>query len=307
MAADADYQLTRRMELGTATRWDYAAIDSERHRLFLTQGDHVTVVEIPSGAVVGAIPNTQGVHGVAFAQDLKLGFISNGKSNSVTVFELETLKTIADVAVTGKNPDAILYEPSVRRVYIFTGGSATVDILDASTLKMVATVKATGRPEFAVSDGRGRIFFNVEDKGEIDVLDVADNQLSATWRLEGCTEPSGLAIDAGKARLFSVCSNGIMAVTDAKTGARVTQFPIGAHPDAAIYDPDTHTVLASCGGGSGTLTVARQDDADHYTILAQLVTEKGAKTMAMDPKDKEVYLPTVVGDKFIVLVASRRN
>ena len=307
LAADTNYHVTQRLPLGAATKWDYAAVAVERQRLFVTRGDHVDVVDIPSGKMSGTIPNTLGVHGVAFAADLKLGFTSNGKANSVTVFDLDSLKTTAEIALTGKNPDAILYEPSVHKLYVFNGGSANVDVVDVTTLKVVTTIKATGRPEFAVADAEGKIYFNIEDNAGINVIDSRSDKLVSTWKLEGCDGPTGLAIDRRNSRLFSACGNGIMAVTDAKSGQRVAQFAIGEHPDAVVYDADTHTILTSCGGGTGTLAIARQDDADHYTPQASVITEKKAKPMAMDMKTKTVYLPTVVDDKFVLVVAERRK
>jgi YVTN family beta-propeller protein len=306
-AANPHYQIVQRFSLGAATKWDFTAIDEARHRLFVTRGDHVDVVELPSGKIAGTIPDTHGVHGVAFAQELRLGFTSNGKGNSVTVFNLDTLKPVDEIKITGSNPDALLYEPTVQKLFVFNGKSANFDVIDAKTLKVIDTVEVTGKPEFAVADGRGKIYLNIEDNAGINVIDVASNKVIAKWQLEKCEEPSGLAIDAKNSRLFSSCANGLMAVTDANSGKRVTQFPIGEHPDAVIYDADTHTVLTSGGGGTGTLTVAHQDNADHYTVLAQVVTEKGAKTMAMTAKEKTVYLPVVVGDKFVVLVAARKK
>ena len=297
------YEVVRRLPLGAATAWDYTAIDAQRQRLFVTRGDHVDVIEIPSGKGVGIIANTQGVHGVAFAQDLHLGFTSNGKANSVTVFDLDTLAVKAEVKLAGKNPDAILYEPSVHRLYVFNGGSANVEVIDASSLKLIETVKATGRPEFAVTDGHAKVYFNIEDRAEINVIDAATNKLLSSWPLNGCKEPTGLALDVKNSRLFSACRNGIVAVTDANTGKHVTDFAIGERPDAVIYDAETRTVLTS--GGGGTLAIAHQDDADHYTVRPSLVTAKGAKTMAMNPTDKTVYLPTVVGGRFMLVVAAR--
>ncbi len=299
------YEVVQRLPLGAATKWDFVSIDAQRQRLFVTRGDRVDVVEIPSGRIVGTIANTLGVHGVAIAQDLRLGFTSDGKTNSVTVFDLETLAVKAQIKLAGKNPDVILYEPTLHKVYVFNGGSANFEVIDAANLKIIDSVKASGRPEFAVADGHGRIFFNVEDKGEINVIDTMSNQVVDKWQLEGCVEPTGLAIDTTSARLFSACANGILAVTDAHSGRRVAQFAIGEHPDAVIYDADTRTVLTSGGGGAGTLAIAHQDDADHYSVRPALVTAKGAKTMAMNPIDKSVYLPTVVDDRFVLLVAAR--
>lgn len=302
-AAESGYHISQRFTLGDATRWDYTAIDTERSRLYVSRGDHVDVVELPSGQPVGTIAATKGVHGMAFAQDLKLGFTSNGKSNSVTVFDLETMKTIAEIKLAGKNPDAILYEPSVHKLYVFNGGSGDVEIIDATTLKIITSVKATGRPEFAVSNGQ-QVFFNIEDNAGINVIDTATNKIVHQWKLAQCEGPSGLAIDVANNRLFSACQNGFAAVTDARTGKRITQFAIGEDIDAMIYDAQTKTVFASGGGGTGTLSIADQQDADHYLVRPALVTEKSAKTMTINPSDKTIYLPTVKDGKFIVLVAT---
>lgn len=306
-AAGAGYQVVERLPLGAATKWDCIALDEIRQRLFVTRGDHIDVVAVATGKIISTIADTQGVHGVALAQDLKLGFTSNGKTNSVTVFDLDSLKPSAEIKVTGANPDAILYEASVHKLFVFNGGSANVDVIDAKTLKVIATVKATGRPEFAVTDGKGKIYFNIEDNAGINVIDVASSKVIASWRLEGCDEPTGLAIDIKSSRLFSACRNSIMAVTDARTGRRITQFSIGEKPDAVIFDEETRTVLTSGGGGTGSLTVTNQDDADHYSLRGSVVTENGAKTMVMDGKSKTVFLPTVVGNKFVVLVVAKHQ
>ena len=306
IAADAGYQISQRFTLGNATKWDYTAIDTQRARLYVSRGDHVDVVDLPSGKPAGTLADTKGVHGIAFAQDLKLGFTSNGKSNSVTVFDLDTMKPTAEIKLTGKNPDAIIYEPSVHKLYVLNGGSNNVDIIDATTLKIISTVNATGRPEFAVSNG-SKIFFNIEDHAGINVIDTVSDKIIHQWKLAKCEGPSGLAIDIANNRLFSACQNGFSAVTDALTGKRITQFAIGEDIDAMIYDPETKTVFASGGGGSGTLSIADQKDPDHYLVRPVLVTEKQAKTMTINPKDKTIYLPTVVDGKFIVLVATPKQ
>lgn len=307
LAADvSSYEVVQRLPLGAATKWDFISFDALHQRLFVTRGDRVDVVEIPSGKIVGTITHTQGVHGVALAPDLKLGFTSNGKTNSVTVFDLDSLAPKAEIALKGKNPDVILYEPLTHKVFVFNGASADFEVIDTATLKVIDSVKVNGRPEFAVSDERGKIFFNVEDKSELHVIDAHSNKVLAKWALKGCVEPTGLAMDLKNARLFSACANGIAVVTDAHSGQQVSQFAIGEHPDAVIYDAETRTVLTSGGGGNGTLSFARQIDADHYSVLPKLLTEKGAKTMAMNPIDKTVYLPTVVGDQFVMVVAGKK-
>jgi DNA-binding beta-propeller fold protein YncE len=302
LAAEVNYAVLDRWTVGDASKWDYTDIDTVRHRLFVTRGDRVQVLELPSGKTIGEIANTKGVHGVAFAQDLKLGFTSNGISSSITVFDLDTLKVKQEIPSTGTNPDAILYEPNSHKLFVFNGKSANVTVVDAISLKTVATIATSGRPEFAVSDGAGKIFFNIEDKSEIHAIDVATNKLVSKWSLKACEEPTGLAMDIAHARLFSVCQNKIMAVTDAKTGQRIASVAIGEHPDAVIYDSSTASIYSSNGDGGGTLTVVHQDDADRYSVSANVITAKGAKTMAMDQGSKMIYLPTVIDKKFMVLV-----
>lgn len=301
-AATPHYLVKERMSLGAPTKWDFTDIDQVRHRLYLSRGDHVQVLQLPSGKPIGEIPNTAGVHGIAFAQDLNLGFTSNGASNSVTVFDLDTMQVKQEITIPGINPDIILYEPLSHKLFTFNGKSHDVSVIDARTLAVVATIEATGKPEFAVSDGAGKIFFNIEDHAGINVIDVASNSLAARWVLTECDEPSGLAIDAPRARLFSTCQNKVMAVTDARNGHRVANVTIGEHPDAVVYDADTQTIFASNGGAGGTLTIIHQNDADHYKVVDNVTTEKGAKTMALDKISKNVYLPTVVGSNFTVLV-----
>ena len=296
------YVTQQRWALGAASRWDYVAIDAVRQRLFLTRGDRVQVVDLESGKPVGEIAGTAGVHGVAFAQDLKRGFTSNGRSDSVTIFDLDTLQATQELKVGGKNPDAILYEQSAHKLYTFNGKSADVSVIDALTLQNVATIKVGGKPEFAVSDHAGRIFVNIEDTAEIAVIDVRSDTIIARWPLKKCEEPTGLAFDQAHARLFSVCSNKVMVVTDSNNGRRVASVPIGEHPDAAAYDPASATVFSS--NGDGTLSMIDQIDADHYTALAPVSTVKGARTMALDPVSRKVYLPSVVNQVFTVVVAA---
>lgn len=299
--AASSYSVAQRWQLGGATRWDYADVDPVRHRLFLSRGDHVQVLALPGGAVVGEIANTAGVHGVAFAQDLKLGFTSNGRANSVTVFDLDTLQPRQEIKVSGVNPDTILYDQRSHKLYTFNGKSADVSVIDAVSLKPVATIKLAGRPEFAATDNAGRIYLNLEDKSELDVIDVASDKVVAQWPLQGCEEPTGLALDTANARVFSVCQNRIMAVTDARTGRRVADVAIGGRPDAALYDAAGKTVFSS--NGEGNLSVIRQVDADHY-VPVTVPTEKGARTMAFDPAGGRVYLPVAIDKVFTVLVVA---
>jgi YVTN family beta-propeller protein len=296
------YALQQRWALGAPSRWDYIEIDPVRHRRFVTRGDRVQVLDAASGKVIGEIPDTAGVHGVALAQDLKLGFTSNGRANSVTVFDLDTLQVRQQIKVNGGNPDAILYEPGTHKLYTFNGKSADVSVFDAATGKPLATIPVGGKPEFAAFDGAGRVFVNIEDKAGIAVIDAHRDRLLAHWPLGGCEEPTGLAIDTAHARLFSVCANKVMAVTDSASGKAVARVAIGAHPDGAAYDRSSATVFAS--NGDGTLSVVHQLDADRYAPAVAVATAKGARTLALDPATKRVFLPAVVGQVFMVLVAA---
>ncbi len=300
--AASSYAVQARWDLGAASRWDYLDIDPARHRLYLTRGERVQVLDLASGKEVGEVPSTAGVHGVAFAQDLKLGFTSNGRANSVTAFDLDTLQVKQEARIAGVNPDAILYEPVTRKLYTFNGKSADVSVLDPVTLKQTATIAVGGKPEFAASDVAGKIFVNIEDTAEIAVIDARSDKVLARWPLKGCTEPTGLALDSAHGRLFTVCQNKLMIVTDSKTGRRVAEVAIGEHADAAAFDAASSTVYAS--NGDGTLSVVHQLDADHYGAPFQLATLKGARTMALDHATRRVYLPTVVNQVFTVVVAA---
>lgn len=297
-----NYAVRQQWDIGASSRWDYLNVDPVRHRLYVTRGQRVQVIDPDSGQTVGEIPGTNGVHGVAFAQDLKLGFTSNGMANTVSVFDLDTLNVKREVPVGGSNPDAILYIPKAHKLYTFNGKSNDVSVFDAADMHLRTRIPVGGTPEFAVSDSAGHIFLNIEDKSEIVEIDENTDAVLAHWPLTSCDEPSGMAIDASHNRLFSVCSNKVMAVTDSVTGKPVARIAIGARPDAAAYDARTGTVFSS--NGDGTLSVIRQRDADHYEVVATVQTQKGARTMAFDSKNGHVYLPVGDEHKFNVLVVS---
>lgn len=303
VAADSGYIVRDPITLGETGKWDYTDVDLSHHRLFVTRGTHVQVIDLNTRKIIGDIPSTDGVHGVAFAPELNLGFTSNGNVNSVTVFNLESLKVQQEIKISGAKPDAILYETNSHKLYVFNGKSNDVTVIDAKSLKVLTSIKASGRPEFAASDSAGKIFFNIEDKAEINVIDVASDKIIANWTLKGCEEPTGLALDIAHSRLFSACHNKIVTVTDAKTGKHISEFPIGVHPDAVVYDADTAKVFVS-NGDSATLSIAQQNDADHYVILDNIATLKGAKTMAFDRQSKTVYLPTIVGKELGLIVVA---
>jgi YVTN family beta-propeller protein len=288
--ADSGLQVQQRWKLGGVGGWDYLTVDSQ-HRLFLSRGTQVDVVDTRTGKLVGTIPNTQGVHGIALAPDLHRGFTSNGRADSVTVFDLDTLKIIQEVKVPAHNPDCIVYDPVGRHVFTFDGRSKDVTVLDASTLAVVTTIPVPDKPEFAQDDHAGHLFVNIEsDPGQMVVIDSAKLAVQSTWPLPGCNSPSGLAIDRAHHRLFSVCDGNVMVVTNGDSGAQVAQVPIGRGPDAAAYDEKRGLVFSS--NGEGTLTVVHQESADHYRVLATVKTQVGARTMALDPVTGRVYLVT---------------
>jgi YVTN family beta-propeller protein len=290
-AAAPNMEVLQHWKLGGTGGWDYLTMDSAKKRLFISRATRVDVVSVASGQLIGSIPDTQGVHGIALAPALKRGFTSNGRANSVTAFDLDTLKAIQEAKVSGQNPDAILYEPSGKHVFTFNGTSKDITVLDASSLAVVATIPVPDKPEFAAQDGRGRVFVNIEsDPGQMVVIDTQKLNVVAIWPLPGCNSPSGLAIDSARRRLFSVCDGKVMAVTDAVSGKQVALIPIGEHPDAAGYDRKHGIVFSS--NGEGTLSVVRQESSDRYTVVQTVPTQRGARTMALDEATGKVYLVT---------------
>jgi DNA-binding beta-propeller fold protein YncE len=249
----------------------------------------VVVLDADTGSVAGDIANTPGVHGVAIAAEFGRGFTSNGKANNVTVFDLKTLRTI-DQAPTGKEPDAIVYDPASHRVFTMNAdGSATA--IDATTGKVAGTVKLAGRPEFAVADGHGELFVNIESSSELAEIDTQMLKVTSHWPLAPCKSPSGMAMDTEHSRLFIGCDNKMMAVVDAKSGKVVTTVPIGDGVDANRFDPGSGLAFSS-NGDSGTLTVVHEDTPDKYRVVENVKTGEGARTMEVDPKTHNVYLMT---------------
>ena len=288
-AADPGYQLINTYNLGGDGGWDYLTLDSSARRLYISRATHVMVIDADSGKPVGDIPDTPGVHGIALAPELGRGFISNGREGTVTIFDLKTLKAITKVKA-GENPDAILYDPASKRVFAFNGRSHDATAIDAAKGTLLGTVKLEGKPEFAVSDGKGEIFVNIEDKGRIDAIDPSKLEVKTGWHLTPCQEPSGLAMDRKNRRLFAGCDNKIMAVVDADTGKVVATTPIGEGVDANAFDPGTGLAFASC--GQGVLTVVHEDSPARFRLVDNVPTQEGARTMALDEKTHNVYLVT---------------
>ena len=284
----ANYHLLRKLPVGGEGGWDYLTIDSAARRLYLSRSTRVVVLDVDSGAAVGEIPGTQGVHGIALAPDAHRGFTSNGRTSTVTIFDPGTLAVLAEVKTTGENPDAILYDPASRRVFTFNGRGKNATAIDAAAGTVAGTVALDGKPEFAAADGRGRIFVNIEDKNQVTVIDSRALRVEASWPLASCEEPTGLAMDRQHRRLFAVCHNRTMAVLDADSGRAVASLPIGAGVDAAAFDSVTSLVFAS--NGDGTLTVVKEDGPDSYRVVQNAATQRSARTMALDEKTHEVFL-----------------
>ncbi len=290
-AADSPgYRVSGKVEVGGDGGWDYLTVDSAARRVYVSHATRVVILDADAGKVVGEIPNTDGVHGIALAPELGRGFVSNGRSSSVTIFDLKTARRIEDVKSTGENPDAILYDPFARRVFAFNGRSHNATVLDAATGKVEGTIALDGKPEFATSDGAGRVFVNIEDKSSLSVIDPRKMTVEKTWPLAPCEEPSGMAIDRAHGRLFIGCGNKLMAVVDAASGKVVATVPIGAGVDANGFDPGTGLAFASC--GDGTLTVAAAEGSDKYAVVQKAETQRGARTMALDEKTHAVFLST---------------
>jgi hypothetical protein len=288
-AADSGYHVIKTYKLGGEGGWDYLTMDASARRLYISRATHVIVMDPDSGKQVGDILDTPGVHGIALAPELGRGFISNGREGTVTIFDLETLKAITKVKA-GQNPDAILYDPASKRVFAFNGRSQDATAIDAAKGTVIGTIKLEGKPEFAVSDARGEIFVNIEDKSQIDAIDPNKLEVKSRWPLAPCEEPSGLAIDRKNRRLFAGCDNKMIAVVNADSGKVIATPPIGEGVDANAFDPETSLAFASC--GDGHLTIVKEESPDKYSVVDNVVTQEGARTMALDEKTHQVYLVT---------------
>ncbi len=295
------YQRLQSVPLPGDGGWDYLTLDAAARRLYITHSTHVLVLNCDTLKRIGDVPGTNGVHGAALAPKLGRGYTSDGKSNSVTVFDLKTLKPLGQIGV-GERPDAIVYEPVTRRVFTLNGGGNSATAIDAVTGKVLGTIALGGRPEFAVADGQGMIYDNIEDKNEIVAIDARTLTTKARYPLAPLESPSGLAMDTTHRRLFAVCDGGKMAVVNADTGKVVATPAIGDGPDAAAYDPGTGLAF-SANGEDGTLTVVQQHTVPYrlrgelkliesYAPVQTLATQAGARTLALDPKTHRVFLVT---------------
>jgi len=288
--AKSGYRISNRIHLDGDGSWDYLTMDDATSRLYISHGTIVQVLDVIGKKVVGTIPDTKGVHGIALARDLNKGFISNGKDTSVTVFDLKTIQVITKIKVSGNNPDAILYDPYTHRVFTFNGRSSNSTVIDANTNKVIGTIDLPGKPEFSVSDGRGKVFVNLEDKSLICLINPSTLKVEKTWPVAPGEGPSGLAMDTEGQRLFSVCGNKWMIVLNADNGNVIAKLEIGDRVDAVVYDPGLKRIYSS--NGEGTMTVVQEVNKDTYKVLENFPTQKGAKTIALNRETHRIYLST---------------
>src|SRR5438874_346849 len=287
---DEVYHFEREIPISGEGGWDILTIDNAARRLYLDHSTKIIVVDLNKNAVVGEVADTPGVHAFVAVPELQRGFSSNGKESKSSVVDLTTLKTISKFD-TGPNPDAVVYEPQHREVYVFnhTGNSATV--IDAKAAKVSATISLAGSPEFAVVDqAAGRVYCNIEDKSEVAVIDSTKHEVIALWPLAPGEEPTGIALDAAHHRLFAACHNKMLVMLDTDTGKVIATVPIGAGVDGCAFDDVTQLAFASC--GDGTTTIAKEETPQKLTVVETLKTERGARTMTLDPKTHRIYLPT---------------
>lgn len=302
--SNGDYEITKKIEIPGQGSWDYLTVDEAARRLYVSHGTQVEVLDVDSGTIVGKIPNTLGVHGIAIAPDQAHGFVSNGQSSTVTVFDLKTLKPIGEVAV-GKKPDAIIYDPATSRVFAFNGGDNSASVISASDAKVVGTIDLGGGPEFAASDGNGFVFDNLEDESQVLKIDSHKLTVEKRWPTAPCQSPSSMAMDRANRRLFIGCRSRVMAVMNADTGLVITTLPIGDHVDATVFDPETRLIFNS--NGEGTISVIRQETPDRYSFVQTVKTVPRAKTMALDPKTHRLFLSTADAGQFEVLVVGKAD
>lgn len=308
LAAAADYKVVKTWKLGGDGGWDYLTADSDGQRLFIARSTRVMVIDTQSGKQVGEIPETAGVHGVALVSDIGRGFTSNGREDTVSVFNLKSLAVEKKIKV-GSGPDAILYDPFSRRVFTFNGRGHDTTAIDASKGEVVGKIELGGKPEFAATDEKGTVFVNIEDTSELVAFDPQKLTMKSRWKLAGCEEPTGLAIDRKNRRLFAGCGGSRkMAVVDADSGKLLASPAIGEGCDATAFDADLGLAFASA--GDGTITVIKEDGGDKFSVAQTVTTQKAARTMTLDTRTHQLFTVTAnVGPErkvepgsFVVLV-----
>jgi YVTN family beta-propeller protein len=299
--AARDYQLLKKVAVPGTGGWDYLTVDEAARRIYISHSTQVDVLDADSFALVGTIPNTPGVHGIAIASEFGRGYISAGKADAVVPFDLKTLKPMPRIKV-GKKPDAIIYEPLTKRIYVMNGDSESITVLNAADGAVAGTIPLGGGPEFAVSDGKGKLYVNLEEQNETLHIDVHTLKVKDRWPLAPCATPTSLSLDRENRRLFVGCRSHHFAVLDADSGKVIFTAPIGDRVDAGAWDPETKLVYLST--GDGKVFIFHQDSRDKYSPVEEITTKTGAKTMGYDPKTRRVIVPTSENGSMQVMVFS---
>jgi YVTN family beta-propeller protein len=283
------FRILTRFPLGGDGGWDYLTVDAQARRLYIARADRVMVIDADSGQSIGNVTGLNGAHGIALVQEQGVGFATSGKSGEVVVFDLKNLSVLTRIQA-GENPDAVLYDPASQRVFAFNGKSKSITVIDAKTMKVVTSIPLHGKPEFAVSDGRGKVFFNLEDLGELIAFDSLKLKLEGTYPLKPCEEPTGLSMDSSKQRLIVGCGNSLAAIVGADTGHLQQTFNVGQGVDATAFDPGRKLAFVSAGADEGKLTVL-YEAKDGFHFQQELQTVAGARTLAVDAKTGRIFLP----------------
>lgn len=315
-AADPGYKVIKKVPLGGEGFWDYLRVDNAARRLYISHSSQVLVVDLNTYKLVGKI-SANGVHGIAVAPELNRGFISNGRGNTATIFDLKTLKVLGEVK-TGTNPDCIRYDPFSRRVFAFNGRSHDATVFDAASGEIVATIPLGGKPEFSRTDNKGKVYVNIEDLAEVVEIDSKTLKVNRRFSIAPGEEPSGMGLDIEHHRIFSACGNEVMTVLDIESGKVIATVPIGKGCDGAGFDDEKGLAFAS--NGEGTLTIVGESSPGKFEVVETVTTQRGARTMTIDPKTHNIYLPTaqfnpapegsdrrptIVKDTFELLVVGR--
>lgn len=288
--AQLGYKVVNQIHLEGDGGWDYLSVDEAAGRLYVSHATMALVVDLKTGKQIGKIADTNGIHGIALAPGLNKGFTSNGRDNSVTVFDLKTLETVGKIQVSGRNPDAILYDAFSGKLFTFNGGSSNASVIDPAQNKEIGTIQLDGKPEFPQTDGKGKIYVNIEDKSEISIINPGTSKVEKSWSIAPGEEPSGLALDNETHRLFSVCGNKLMVVSDAEAGKVITTLPIGDGCDGVAFDPATKRAFSS--NGEGTMTVVQEEPKDKFKVIETIPTQRGARTITIDKTTHHLYLST---------------
>ena len=300
--SEESYHVIKKIPIPGQGGFDYLTIDGSARRLYVSHGTQVEVLDVDSGAIVGKIPNTMGVHGIAIAPELGRGFVSDGQTATVTIFDLKTLKPIAEVPA-GKKPDAIIYDSASSHVFAFNGGSDSTTVISAADGKVVGTLDLGGGPEFAAADGDGYVFNNLEDQSKLVKINSKKLSVDERWPLAPCEAPSSMAMDRPNRRIFIGCRSKVMAVVDADSGKVITTVAIGDHVDASAFDPESKLIFNS--NGEGTISIIHEDSPDTYSVVQTVKTLPRAKTLALDLQTHRVFLSTVEDGQFEVLVVGK--